>query len=59
MDSSIPCKRQNTERYCIKHCTDDNTKLIRPNSLNSWKTMQKAGEIQDHEGILSVQVVDD
>lgn len=40
------------------HCTDDNTKLISPNSLESWKTLQKAGEIREHEGILSVQVED-
>ena len=58
-DSSIPRKRQRTEPYCIIHCTDDNTTLISPNSLDSWKTLQKAGEIRDHEGILSVQVADD
>ena len=50
-DSSIPRKRQRTEPYCIIHCTDDNTTLISPNSLDSWKTLQKAGEIRDHEGI--------
>ena len=59
MDSSIPRKRQRTEPYCIIHCTDDNTTLISPNSLDSWKTLQKAGQIRDHEGILSVQVADD
>ena len=60
MDSSIPRKRQRTEPYCILlHCTDDNTTLISPNSLDSWKTLQKAGQIRDHEGILSVQVADD
>ena len=55
MDSSIP----RSEPYCIIHCTDDNTTLISPNSLDSWKTLQKAGQIRDHEGILSVQVADD
>ena len=55
----IPCKRQRTDPYCIIHCTDDNTTLISPNSLDSWKTLQKAGEIRDHEGILTVQVTDD
>ena len=59
MDSSIPRKRQRTEPYCKIHCTDDNTKLISPNSLDSWKTLQKAGQIRNHEGILSVQVADD
>ena len=52
MDSSIPRKRQRTEPYCIIHCTDDNTTLISPNSLDSWKTLQK-------RCILSVQVADD
>ena len=40
------------------HCTDDDSKLISPNSLESWKSLQKAGEIRDHKGILSVQVED-
>ena len=59
MDSSIPRKRQRTEPYWIIHCTDDNTMLISPNSLDSWKMLQKACQIRDHEGILSVQVADD
>ena len=59
MDSSIPRKRQRIEPYCIIHCADENTTLISPNSLDSWKTLQKAGQIRDHEGILSVQVADD
>lgn len=36
MDSSIPCERQRTEPYCIIRCTDENTNLISPNSLDSW-----------------------
>jgi len=59
MDSSIPLKRQRTEPYCIIHCSDDNTKLVSLNSLDSWKTLKKAGEIRDHKSILSVQVADD
>ena len=58
-DSSISCKRQRIEPYCIIHCTDDNTKLISPNSLDSWKTLQKAAEIRKHEDILSIEVADD
>ena len=55
-DSSISCKRQRIEPYCIIHCTDDNTKLISPNSLDSWKTLQKAAEIRKHEDILSIEM---
>ena len=58
-DSGLPTKRKRSEAYCIIHCTDDNTKLISPNSLELWKTLQRAGEIRNHEGILSVQVADD
>ena len=58
-DSSISCKRQRIEPYCIIHCTDDNTKLISPNSLDSLKTLQKAAEIRKHEDILSIEVADD
>ena len=57
-NSSISCKRQRIEPYCIIHCTD-NTKLISPNSLDSWKTLQKAAEIRKHEDILSIEVADD
>ena len=59
MDSSIPHERKRNEPYCIIHCTDDNTTLISPNSLDSWKTLQKAGEIRDHQVIRNVQVADD
>ena len=33
--------------------------MISPNSLDSWKTLQKAGEIRNHEVMRSVQVADD
>ena len=38
MESNIPKKR-------AIHCTDDNGKLVSPNSLESWKTLREAGEI--------------
>ena len=33
--------------------------MASPNSLESWKTLQEADEIQKHEGILSVKVDSD
>ena len=59
MESNIPKKRAKTEPYCLIHCTDDNGKLVSPNSLESWKTLREAGEIRKHEGILSVKVDSD
>ena len=56
MESNIPKKRAKTEPYCYTHCTDDNGKPVSPNSLESWKTLREVGEIQKHEGILSVKV---
>ena len=55
MESNIPKKRTKTEPYLI-HCTNNNGKLVSPNSLESWKTLQEADKIQKHEGILSVKV---
>ena len=52
MDSSILRKRQGTEPYCIIHCTDNDSTSISPNYLDSWETLQKAGEIRDHEAFL-------
>lgn len=54
----MQAKRQRIEPYCMIHCTDDCTQLVTPNSLESWKTLKRAGEIRNHEGILSVQVED-
>ena len=45
MESNIPKKRAKAEPYCLIHCTDDNGKLVSPNSLESWKTLREAGEI--------------
>lgn len=59
MESNIPKKRAKTEPYCLIHCTDDNGKLVSPNSLESWNTLREAGEIRKHEGILSVKVDSD
>ncbi|CAH3170082.1 unnamed protein product [Porites evermanni] len=42
MESNIPKKRAKREPYCLIHCTDDNGKLVSPNSLESWKTLRKA-----------------
>ena len=58
MESNIPKKRAKTEPYLI-HCTNNSGKLASPNSLESWKTLQEAGEIQKHEGFLSVKVDSD
>ena len=38
MESNIPI-------HSLIHCTDDNGKLVSPNSLESWKTLREAGEI--------------
>ena len=59
MESNIPKKRAKTEPYCLIHCTDDNGKLVSPNSLESWKILREAGEIRKHEGILSIKVDSD
>ena len=60
MESNLPFKRQRTEvPDCMIHCTDDNTKLISPNSINSWQTLKKAAEVRDHEGVLNIEVGDD
>lgn len=56
MESRVRCKRPKTEPQCIIHCTDDNGKLISPNTLESWKTLKRAGKIRQHEGFLGLMV---
>ena len=56
MESRVRCKRPKTEPQCIKHCTDDKGNLISPNTLESLKTLKRAGQIRQHEGILSLMV---
>ena len=45
----VPKGRAKTEPYCLIHCTEDNRKLVSPNSLQSWKILWEAGEIRKHE----------
>ena len=54
-----PPKRQKKEPCCIIHCTEDNTSLICPNLLDSWRTLRAAAEIRKQEGVLSVPNTDE
>ena len=49
-------QKPKTEPQCIIHCNDDNGNLISPNTLESRETLKRAGEIRQHEGILSLMV---
>lgn len=50
----FPKKKLEQEAECIIHCTDDTTKLIRPESIESWNTLKIAGELRNHEAILII-----
>ena len=41
---------------CLIHCSseDQNTNLVSPQDIDSWKTLLRAAEIRDHAPILEI-----
>ena len=48
----VPKRPKKTE--CIIHCTDSSDALIQSNSLESWKSLEVAANIQQHTAVLEV-----
>ena len=40
--------------YCIIHCSDDDSSLIKPKDLDSWKTLLTAATIRNHRPLLDL-----
>ena len=50
---SLPPKRLRVE--CIIHCSDDNTdRLVSLQNIDSWRTLLRAAEIQQHVPVLEL-----
>ena len=47
-------KRPRESVDCIIHCTNDNEKLVSPQSVESWNTLVRAARIRKHSPILQL-----
>ena len=47
-------KRPRASVDCIIHCTNDNEKLVSPQSVESWNTLVRAARIRKHSPILQL-----
>nr|XP_032809208.1 HAUS augmin-like complex subunit 1 isoform X1 [Petromyzon marinus] len=54
VESEIPAKKARQDPQCIIHCSDDNTKLICPQTMESWQTLKRAGEVRKNTMILAI-----
>ena len=45
--SQLSPRRPRTD--CLIHCTEDDSKLVSPQNLDSWQSLLSAAEIRNHD----------
>ena len=55
-NSEIPANRARREMYCLIYFSDNDRALVRPNSVESWRTLRRAAELRHHKDILGIRV---
>ena len=53
-DEESSAVKRFSKKKCIIHCTNDSSNLVNPKDEESWKTLLRAAQIQNHQEIVEL-----